>query len=386
MGWSMSSRVIATFLLLIGLTTAVTAQSSRQIESFRSSISAPVTPADSSSSYSESVPLRNRPLRERRLVRGSPALSGNVSAIVTSPHTTTITNESEEVIKVETELVTIPVSVFDRNGLYVHDIRHDEFTIFEDGEQQEIAFFGTSETPFTVVLLLDTSPSTHYKIDEIRDAAIAFVDQLKVQDKVMVIEFDGKTTVLSELTGDRKTLRKAIKRADFGDGTALYDAVKFTLANQLNTVSGRKAVVLFTDGVDTASFISNLDTTLALAEESDAMIFPVYYNTFKETASLSLATGGKPAPGTTAGEYKVGRQYLEDLASYTGGRIFQPESTPGGLRRAFEGVADELRRQYSVGYIPKAEGKPGQRRQIKVRVQRPNLILRARDSYIVGEK
>lgn len=82
-------------------------------------------------------------------------------------------------------------------------------------------------------------------------------------------------------------------------------------------------------------------------------------------------------------EYAVGKKYVEELADYTGGRVFHPEATPGGLTRAFEGIAEELRRQYSIGYIPEKDGKPGQRRQIKVRVDRPNLLVRSRDSYIV---
>ena len=88
--------------------------------------------------------------------------------------------------------------------------------------------------------------------------------------------------------------------------------------------------------------------------------------------------------GTSSEEYALGRKYLEDLADATGGRVFRPESTPGGLTRAFEGIAEELRRQYNIGFVPIDEGKRGQRKQIKVRVNRPNLLLRARDSYIVG--
>ena len=200
----------------------------------------------------------------------------------------------------------------------------------------------------------------------------------------MVIEFDGNTHILTEPTGNRQAIYKAIKRADFGGGTSLYDAVDFTLAKRLNGIQGRKAIVLFTDGVDTASSKSNYDQTLALAEESDSLIFPIYYDTFEKTRADQLGVWGPPAPGTTAREYAVGKRYLEELASYTGGRVFQPESTPGGLQNAFEGIAEELRRQYNIGYIPKTDGKPGQRKQIKVRVNRPNLVLRARDSYIVG--
>src|SRR6185295_1095056 len=96
-----------------------------------------------------------------------------------------------EVLRVETNLITIPVSVYDRNGLYIPGLRQQEFKIFEDGVEQDIAYFGTQDKPFTVALLLDTSPSTQYTIDEIHSAADAFVDHLSPQDSVMVIEFNG---------------------------------------------------------------------------------------------------------------------------------------------------------------------------------------------------
>jgi VWFA-related protein len=378
-----SIAVFVTFFLIH----SVLAQSGRKIE-------AAPTPApavrEDPLTYSESTPQKKRP------VAVWPSLRGDSSAAQKSPTPATPNqspvdsplsgSDAEAVVKVETSLITIPVSVFDRHGLYIPNLKKEDFKIFEDGKEQVIEYFGTSEKPFTVVLLLDTSPSTEYEIDEIREAAKAFVDQLKPQDKVMVIEFDGNVHVLTEATGDRPTIYKAIKRADFGGGTALYDAVNFSLSKRLNAVTGRKAIVLFTDGVDTMSHKANYDSTLALAEEADSLIFPIYYNTFENTRSNSIDVWGPPPPGTTAREYAVGKQYLEELAAYTGGRVFRPESTPGGLTTAFEGIAEELRRQYSIGYIPNEDGKPGQRKQIKVRVNRPNLVLRARDSYIVGAK
>lgn len=241
-----------------------------------------------------------------------------------------------------------------------------------------------------MILLIDTSPSTAYKIDEIHRAAAAFVDQLEPQDNVMVIEFAGNINVLTEATNDRQRIYKAIKRADWGDGTSLYDAVDFSLRKRLNKIEGRKAIVLFTDGVDTTSYKSTYDTTIDIAEESDCLIFPIYYNTFFEQPRNG--GGGWPGGigtirsprGQSAADYAIGKKYLDELAMYTGGRVFRPEATPGGLTAAFEGIALELRRQYNIGYIPSEEGKPGQRKQIKVRVDRPNLVLRARDSYIVG--
>jgi VWFA-related protein len=287
----------------------------------------------------------------------------------------------DDLVKIETNLVTIPVSVFDRNGLYIPNLGQQDFKIFEDGKEQEIAYFGTSEKPFTVVLLLDTSPSTEYKIEEIQKAAIAFVDQLKTLDKVMVIEFDANINVLTEATNNRQKIYKAIKKADFGGGTSLYDAVDFSLRKRLSKIEGRKAIVLFTDGVDTTSYKSGYNATLRQAEEADALVFPIYYNTFLENLRNAVDTN---ALGVRAEDYAVGKKYVEELADATGGRVFRPEATPGGLTAAFEGIAEELRWQYNIGYYPSDEARAGQRKQIKVRVNRPNLVIRARDSYVVG--
>jgi VWFA-related protein len=382
-------KIFAVFCLSVLAVISTSAQSGRKIEPTPTPV--PVLTEDPAT-FSESTPQKKRPpqvwptLRGETMRRQTGSTTGPVLAKSNPPGTTTVDPEVEDVARVETNLVTIPVSVFDRHGLYIPNLKQEDFKIFEDGREQKIEYFGTSEKPFTVVLLIDTSPSTEYAIDEIRTAATAFVDQLKPQDKVMVIEFDGNVHVLTEPTGDRPTIYKAIKKADFGGGTALYDAVSFALSKRLNTITGRTAIVLFTDGVDTQSVKANYDTTLALAEEADTLIFPIYYNTYQSTRVDPTDIWGPPPPGTTAREYAVGKKYLEELAAYTGGRIFRPEATPGGLTAAFEGIAEELRRQYNIGYIPSEDGKPGQRRQIKVRVNKPNLVLRARDSYIVGAK
>lgn len=305
--------------------------------------------------------------------------------------------DGEEVVKVETNLITIPVSVYGRtDGLYIPNLRQTDFKVFEDGKEQEVAYFGTTDKPFTVVLLIDVSPSTAYKIEEIQAAATAFVDQLKPEDKVMVISFDSTVnTLIKEPTNNRKKIYDAIHSTGFGDGTSLYEAVDTSLRKRLDKIEGRKAIVLFTDGVDTTSLRASYEKTIREAEESEAVIFPIYYNTFFGGAMGSGGVmtnptiSGAPFPGSRAAgpssaDYALGRSYLAELAAATGGRVYRPESTSGGLSTAFEGIAQELRSQYSIGYYPQTEGANGDRRQIKVRVNRPNLIVQARDSYIVG--
>ena len=387
--------VLLGILLVFGLYPTIFAQSGRRPIPVPTPI--PKIAENVENEYSESKPNKARLIYAAPRREKSKESADKKPTIQTSSASDSIpaADEDGEVLQVETSLVTIPISVFDRNGLYIPNLRRTDFKIFDNETEQEIAYFGTSDKPFTVILLIDTSPSTAYKIEEIQRAAIAFVDQLQAQDSVMVIEFDQNIHVLTETTNNRQAIYKAIQQADFGGGTSLYDAVDFSLRKRLNKIEGRKAIVLFTDGVDTTSSKSNYDSTIRDAQEAEALIFPIYYNTFFDNRG---GIGGSPFPnggiifgggnqgnGTSSSEYAVGRKYLEELADATGGRVFRPEATPGGLTAAFEGIAEELRRQYNIGFYPSETGTAGQKRQVKVRVNRPQLVLRARDSYIVGK-
>ena len=375
------AKLPAASLLILAAVSTAQSQSGRKFYP----VSTDQPAVEEAADYSESKPSTRKTNRLPFIgSSGLPSVAAGPKQQPAAPQPTLVS--SEDVIRIETDLITIPVSVFDRSGLYIPNLQQSDFQIFEDGVQQDIAYFGTTEKPFTVVLLLDTSYSTNYKIEEIRKAAVAFVDQLKAQDAVMVVEFDGNINVLTEPTTIRPKIYKAISKADFGYGTSLYDAVNFSLHKRLSRIQGRKAIVLFTDGVDTTSQKSGFDSTIAAAEEADAMVFPIYYNTYDwnaaeaETVYPSLAN----QIGTRPEDYEVGRKYLDQLAEFTGGRVFRPEATPGGLEAAFKGIAEELRRQYNIGYIPTEKGSPGQRKQIRVRVNRPKLVIRSRDSYIIG--
>jgi len=376
-------RLSVIALLIVAAGTVSFAQSGRR--SVPTPTPVPVS-VDDPTQYSESrsqTRRTSRPLDRPQLVSSA------------TPEPTTTAPE-DEVLKVETNLISIPVSVFDKYGLYIPGLRQSDFKIFENGIEQKIEYFGVQDKPFTVALLIDTSPSAQYKIEEIHAAAEAFVAQLSPQDRVIVIEFHGSVKIQCEATTDREKIIRGIRKAKYGNGTSLYNAVDEALRKQLSKIEGRKAVVLFTDGVDTTSNKHTYESTAIYAEESDSLIFPIYYNTYLENRRAAqtgggggilgtiLGGGGPIMSGVSAAEYALGKRYLDDLAEVTGGRVFRPEATPGGLTKAFEGIAEELRRQYNIGYIPADEGKPGQRKQIKVRVNRPNLIVRARDSYIVG--
>lgn len=398
----MLRNVIWISLFVVVFAAVATAQSGRRIKS------AP-TPYPSEekiegeAGYSESSGSRSIPIFAKSRNQKTKKASKKENSAKPAATETTVTDDSgievdDEVVRIESTLVTIPVSVHDRNGLYIPGLSQVNFKIFENGTEQEIAYFGTSDKPFTVIMLLDVSSSALYKIEEIRSAAGAFINQLKPVDSVMVISFDSRVDILQDVTTDRKKIYRAINRANFGGGTSLYDAVAVSLGRRLEKIEGKKAIVLFTDGVDTTSLRASYDSTLADADEADAMIFPIYYNTFlsvrgigggngpmTSNPSINLpGTGGSVPKGMRSEDYVRGRQYLDDLAELTGGKVFRPESTPGGLNAAFEGIAEELRRQYNIGYYPAEIGENGERKIIKVRVNRPNLVIRARDSYIVG--
>ena len=317
--------------------------------------------------------------------------------------------DAGDIIRVNTTLVTIPVSVMDRDGRYVPNLQKEEFRIWEDDVEQDVAFFQSVDKPFSVVLMLDTSPSTQFRLEDIQDAAFSFVNQLRSDDKVMVVSFNDDIKVLSDFTTDRNKLQRAIFRSRTDDGTRLYDAVDMVINQKLSRVQGRKAIVLFTDGVDTTSRVAGYDSNLMDAQELDALIYTVQYDTQQDMSITNFPVGrpidiwdqilggilggggggrrgggGGRYPsrrGTGRGDYEVGYRYLRELADSTGGREYQADSLQN-MSFAFANVAEELRRQYSIGYYPKRPPQPGQRRQIRVRARQPNLAVRARDSYI----
>src|SRR4030095_9348618 len=314
----------------------------------------------------------------------------------------------------DTRLVTIPVRVLDRKNRFITGLKQDNFQVLEDNIPQEIAYFTNEAQPFTVALVLDMSYSTTFNIGEIQSAAISFIDQLRPEDKVLVISFDEEVHMLCEPTSDRGAIYRAIRSTRIATGTSLYDAVEMTMNDRMRTIKGRKAIVLFTDGVDTTSRRSNDFENLRDALELDALIYPIRYDTYADVQSMKnrpvvdlpgsipkTGPGGMPLPttlpvpvsrtrtanekGTTEAEYRAAEEYLNQLALRTSGTIYLA-STFGNLNSAFSKIASELREFYSLGYYPATEGIPGKSHRIKVKVDQPNVAVRARDSYVVPKK
>ncbi len=321
--------------------------------------------------------------------------------------------ESEDIISVETRLVTMPVRVIDRKGRFVGGLVKENFSVFDDNTPQQIEHFQNESQPFTVALMLDMSYSTVFKIEEIQAAAIAFIDQLRPEDRVIVMSFDGDIHLHCGATSDRKEIYRAIRSTKISTGTSLYEAVDLVMNEQLRAIEGRKAIVLFSDGVDTTSRTSHDLKNLRDASEIDVLIYPIRYDTFADVQAMKNKpvirmpdngrqttppigpSGSKfpfpmPGPmimlpsdkGTSAEEYQFADEYLEQLAVRTGGRKFQA-STLGNLNNAFRTIASELREYYSIGYYPSEDAKPGQTRKIKVKVDVENVAVRTRNTYVV---
>jgi Ca-activated chloride channel family protein len=302
--------------------------------------------------------------------------------------------EADEVVRVDTSLVTVSARVVDRKGKNVSNLRQEDFQIFEDGIPQQLAYFEPVEKPFTVALLLDTSGSTRFRLEDIQKAALAFIEQLRPDDRVLVISFNDQVEVLAGPTSDRTVLRDAIHLKSSTSGTFLYDTLDYLIKQKLGRVQGRKAIVLFTDGVDNTSATATYESSLRAIEESDVLVYPVQYDTFVDEPSLQVIgpnrTGGGGSmnikhtrvypPGFGPEHYERANAYLHQAAQKSGARFYHA----GSLRKvseAFALIAQDLRWQYSLGYYPQTPAQPNQRRQISVRVAPSGLVVRARDSY-----
>ena len=344
-------------------------------------------------------------------------------------------------LSVDVDLVNVNVVVTDTNGRYLTYLTKENFRIYEDRVEQQITHFSPVDTPFAVGLLLDTSNSTINKLAQIQDEAIRFIDQIHVDDEVLVVSFDDEVHLDSDFTRSKPAIERAIKGTRTGGSTQLYEAVYLALQQKLRPRPERKAMVLFTDGVDTASPTSTQSETIELAKEADTLIYPIFFDTRYDRGPMSrnrrppsrrgggttgIPTGGGqvglPTGGGTVGlptgggrvglpvpsrrptsrrlpppsrsprfptgvgigrsdaEYDQGREYLQQLAEVTGGTLYVSE----GLRNlgdAFQEIAAELSSQYSLAYSPTNKKNDGKFRRIKIEIDLPDVIVRAKRGY-----
>jgi Ca-activated chloride channel homolog len=310
-------------------------------------------------------------------------------------------DDDQLTIRANVDMVSLPVVVTNRQGRRIVDLSQNDFRIFEDGEQQEIAGFASTDEPLKIVLLLDTSGSTELKLAKIQNAAIAFVNELHPDDEVAVISFADDVRLQQDFTIDRDKNEYGIKKTRSGEWTVAYEAVWLALEDVLKPIRERKALVIFSDGVDTRSHTASQKETLELAQETQATIYCVYYDTaadqYRRRSSLGYPTqlppifspmppvynpgpGSSPIPGSTSGEYAAGRQYLNKLAEYSGGLLFDGNQD---LSYAFSEIARELASQYSIGYYSTNNKHDGKFRKVEVKLNKPDLVARTKKGYVM---
>lgn len=325
--------------------------------------------------------------------------SESVSRSKTKPPALVKPDPKDDTIRVETDLVTIPVRVTSKDSRSVADLKRSEFRIYENGVEQEIAYFSSGNEPFTVALLLDMSYSTVFKLAEIQAAALLFVSHLKPEDKVIVIGFDEKPHILCRPTNDTKVLKLAIEGATIGSGTSLYDTLGLTIGDLLEEIKGRRSIVILTDGVDTKSSSYSSQQVLKALSEEDLLVYPIRYDTYadvrksrKNNAEIRYDDDDRPyvvekppEMGEREADYAFAAEFLDELAYRTGGSVFRVNNTTN-LNSAFGRIADELRKSYSLGYYPSEERRPGAEYTLKVRIYRPNLLIRTREGFSIGLK
>jgi Ca-activated chloride channel homolog len=344
-------------------------------------------------------------------------------------------------IKIGTNLVTVPVIVTDRYGRFATGLTSKEFTVREEGSAQKIEDFSSTEAPFSVALLIDTSRSTQNKLSRIRKAAETFIKQLLPNDRIMVVSFDDKVRFVCDFTSDHAELKRAVKSLESSYATSLYDAIHLTINERMSKIQGRKAIVVLTDGVDTASKKATYQSAIELAASAGIITYTVQYETRNDGSSKPLFLPGagnsfaprsglkwqdapqqkpKPeseesksesegkslitiprpqegAPMSTPGSvpssrvngqrqepirdrYLIATDFLRTLAAQSGGLPFRAE-TIENTSYAFQLIANELHNQYTLTYISTNERKDGNYRAIAVGVNNPDLVVRARRFY-----
>jgi VWFA-related protein len=281
---------------------------------------------------------------------------------------------------------------------YITDLRPEEFSLYENGVKQKIAMFGSVEEPFNVALLLDSSGSTAAQLDQIKSAAATFIAELRPQDRATIATFNDSVQYLSELTSDRAALARAISTIKAGEFTQVYEAVYTAVWERFRKLEGRKAVILFTDGIDTASTeLEAADTLDAIIECEDIIVYPIRYNTRDDVERKMEARlrASKKGSGEVEAEiekqireldrtYRSADEYLQQLADISGGVLEQADQL-GDLHVALSRIAQELRQQYLLGYYPSNNRDERGSRRIRVDVARPNLKVRARPEYRMSQ-
>jgi Ca-activated chloride channel homolog len=274
-------------------------------------------------------------------------------------------------------LVSLNVSVTDNSGRrFITDLAQHDFAVFEDGVQQQVTFFESSQVPVDLVLMLDTSSSMSDKMATVHTAAINFLRTLRPGDRGAVLTFSDNVQVLEKLTPDRPRLEQAVQSTTARGGTslntALYVALREFSGSKDEGAVRRRAIALLSDGEDTSSVVS-FDDVLALARKSGVNIYTIALQSPSPTAAANR-------------RFLSPSQYaLKSLAQETGAAAFFPEQITQ-LQGVYSAIAQELSSQYSIGYSSSNSRSDGRFRRIVVRVvSHPEMRPRARTGYTAND-
>lgn len=273
--------------------------------------------------------------------------------------------EDDRPINVETLLFTVPLTVNDKTGRSFPGLKKENFTILQDGEEQDIELFMNEEAPMNVAILLDTSVSTKDVLDDIQKAAKDFVKILRKDDKALIAGFDNRTRLYSPLTQDRKTLTRAIEQTAVNrvDGSDMYDAIDSVLKKYFNSLKGRKAIIVLTDGIVMGSRIT-AQQTLDSMQKADTVFYPIIFKTnFYRTSNKASRSSNLI-------------KTLQILSEETNGRIYEKESAK--LKEAFQSIAEDLKKQYLIGFYPENAEDGKSKGLLKIEVDRKGLFVRAK--------
>jgi len=337
--------------------------------------------ADSTARTDDEIASTNSRRGAPPVLRNSREEDSSTPVVTAADAETIAKGPDEEAIVLKAALVNLNVSVTNRSGVALANLKKEDFEVAENSEPQKIEFFQPTTAPFNLVLALDLSGSIKDKLDVVKSAALRFIDVVGPQDKVAVVTFTDEIRVVSQLTNDREELKRRIKAVDRSQGgTAFYEALWFSLMDTLRGTRGqRNAIVVMTDGVDSSLDRYNpMESRVSFnqlarrLEESDVIIFPIYLDTEYEEVFER---------GNSSSEaYAIARDQLERIGELTGGQMFKAEKV-GDLSGVYKQVAAAIRTVYSVGYYPTNPEKDGTFRRVRVGVNRADAAVRTRKGY-----
>jgi Ca-activated chloride channel family protein len=297
------------------------------------------------------------------------ALSAALSAVVVAASSASPAG-LQQTFRGGVDVVSLAVTVTDKDARYVSGLDRADFQVFEDGVLQDITYFSRQHQPIALTLLIDTSTSMEAKMRIAQEAAIGFARQLTPADVAAVVEFDSRPQILQTFTSDKGLLEAAIRKTAAGGSTSLYNAIYIGL-RELQRVKAanidearRQAIVVLSDGEDTTSLLS-YEEVLELAKRSETAVY---------------AIGLRSRDEASASGFREAEFVLRTLAQQTGGREFFVDDAKE-LPAIYQRIADELANQYSMGYSSKNGRRDGAWRRIVVRIDRPSTLARTKQGY-----